>query len=101
MPRSGCGSPALLPRYVCTHASSLRFPANQAGVPNENPWSVVAGEKPPAGTQGRLAEEAGADPLPSEKCRCVTVQESLTEGVSSSPLPRLHTVICNSKLLIL
>lgn len=50
------------PSQVCAHTPALCFPANQAGVPDEDPWSAAAGEKPPAGTQGRLAEEAGPDP---------------------------------------
>lgn len=86
---------------MSTHASSLRFPADCAGVPSEKPRSAGAAEKPSAGTQGRLAEEGEQRPLQSEKCRCLTVQGSLAENISSSPLPRRRTVICNSYLLIL
>lgn len=44
---------------VCTHACSLCFPANRAGVPSEKLWSAGAVDKPSAGTHERLAEGDG------------------------------------------
>lgn len=76
---------------MCAHAHSLRFAANRAGAPSGA-----------SGVQERLAEEErGQRPLQNEKCRCLTVQGSLAENLSSFPLPRQHTVICNSYLFIL
>lgn len=72
------------PSQVCVpHARSPCFPANQAGVPSESQGLQLLGRSL------LLAEEAGADPLLSEKCRCLSAQGSLTESVSSSSLPRL------------
>lgn len=80
---------------VCTRtsSSSLRFPADRARVPSRKLQPAGAAEKPSAGTQGRLAEEPS---LQGGKCRCLTVQGSLAENLSSSPIPRWYTVICNS-----
>jgi len=93
-----------LQRRVCrsewcpgaTRASSACFCARCASVPSGRPWSAGAVEKPSAGTRGRLAEERGQKSLQSDKCRCLTLRGSLAENISSFPLPRRRTVICNS-----
>lgn len=90
------------PSQVCAHTPALcAFLLTKLVFPMKIPGLQLLGRSLLLAHREGWQRRQGQTPLLSEKCRCLSVQGSLTESVSSSPLARLHTVICNSKLLIL